>query len=199
MNKYIKWTLKIIGIGLLIYIGFKVLVFVMFYGLFGKKYTTEDLINNYNSKSAEILEVKKYINTVTSPDIKVDIEFEDDITLGIFHISANGQHESNWDVAIQSEKADSLLKAIGWTTETLKTLKVKLDKANCISVSNGEPCNIGYQRSGMGKYFYNIFDNAIADHLKNEYNDSCRYILYNDKVVLEYGGGAIGSQCFPNY
>ena len=199
MNKFIKWTLKIIGFVLLIFIGFKVLLFVLFYGLFGKSYTTEDLIDNYNSKTAEILEVKKYINSVTSPDLKVDIEFEDNKTLGIFHISANGSHESNWDVKIKSEKVDSLLKVIGWTIETLKTLKVKLDNANCISVSNGEPCNIGFQRSGMGKYFYNLFDTPIADSLKNNYNDSCTYILYNDKVVLEYGGGAIGSQCFPNY
>jgi len=49
----------------------------------------------------------------------------------------------------------------------------------------------------MGMYSYNVFDKTIADSLKNHYNDSCTYILYNDKLVLEYGGGAIGSQCFP--
>jgi hypothetical protein len=49
----------------------------------------------------------------------------------------------------------------------------------------------------MGKYYYNIFDRPIPDSLKAEYNDSCTYILYNDKVVLEYGGGAVGPQCFP--
>ncbi len=34
--------------------------------------------------------------------------------------------------------------------------------------------------------------------LKKNYNDSCTYILLNNKLVLEYGRGAIGSQCFYN-
>lgn len=35
--------------------------------------------------------------------------------------------------------------------------------------------------------------------LKSNYNDSFTYILYNDKVILEYGGGAVELQCFPNF
>jgi hypothetical protein len=43
-----------------------------------------------------------------------------------------------------------------------------------------------------------IFDNTIPDSLRAEYDDGCNYILYNDKVALEYGGGVIGTQCFPD-
>jgi hypothetical protein len=96
-----------------------------------------------------------------------------------------------------SRKVDSLLWKLNWTDQTLKTLKEKLDAANCISVESGEPCKIGFQRSGMGKYYYNLFEKPIPDSEKRRYNDSCTYILYNDNVVLEYGGGAIGLQCFP--
>lgn len=198
MNKFIKWTLGIIGIGFLIFIAFIVKLFIDLDGLIGETYTTRDLVNNYNNKSTEIWEVKKYINAVTPTDIKVDVEFEDDKNLRIFHINVHEIQKTNWDVLIESEKADSLLKAIGWTIETLKTLKLKLDKANCISVKNGEPCKIGFQRSGMGKYYYNLFDNPIADSLKNKYNNRCNYIFYNDKVVLEYGSGVFGPDCFPN-
>jgi hypothetical protein len=92
---------------------------------------------------------------------------------------------------------DSVIRTIGWTQQTLKELKQKLDKANCIQIESGEPTKIGWQRSVMGMYFYNVFDKPIQDSLKSRYNDSCTYILYNDKLVLEYGGGAVGSQCFP--
>jgi hypothetical protein len=80
----------------------------------------------------------------------------------------------------------------------LKTLKEKLDKANCIQIESGEPAKIGFQRSGMGMYSFNVFDNPIPDSLRNNYNDSCTYIMATDRLVLEYGGGAVGSQCFYN-
>lgn len=31
-----------------------------------------------------------------------------------------------------------------------------LDSANCISITNGEPSEIGFARSGMGEYEYLI-------------------------------------------
>ncbi len=199
MNKILKWTLAISGVGLLIYIVFWIYAMASFSDVFDTFYTTQDLIDNYNKKTTEIIELKNYVNKIVPPNKQVDIEFEDNNTLGIFHVTVDDNQESYWDIKVNSGKADSLLQKLGWTTNTLKTLKYKLDKANCISVKSGEPCNIGFQRSGMGKYFYNIFDKPIADSLQADYNDSCTYILYNDKVVLEYGGGAFGSQCFPNY
>jgi hypothetical protein len=43
-----------------------------------------------------------------------------------------------------------------------------------------------------------FFDDPIADSLKIKYNDGCTYILVDNRLVLEYGGGAIGPQCFYN-
>ena len=73
-----------------------------------------------------------------------------------------------------------------------------MDKANCTSIASGDPCQIGFQRSGLGKYYYNLFNKPIPDNLKKKYNDSCTYILFKDTVVLEWAGGAIGNQCFPD-
>jgi hypothetical protein len=199
MNKILKWTLAILGIGLLTYVGFSIYAIASFGGAFDKFYSTEDLIDNYNKKTVQILEIKEYVKKIVPPNKIVDIEFDGNRKFFIFHVTDNGTYDRNWDLKLNSSKTDTLLHKLGWTKETLNTLKEKLDNANCISVKSGEPCNIGFQRSGMGKYFYNIFDKPIADSLKSNYNDSCTYILYNDKVVLEYGGGAIGSQCFPNY
>ncbi len=196
MNKTLKWILIIVGSGLLIFVGYVFFVFSTFSFDDGKYYSKQDLIDNYNHKTQQIIEVKQYINSVVPPGKTVDIEFEGNKKFFIFHVVDNGTYDSNWDLKLNSAKVDTLLNKLSWTKKTLTTLKDKLDAANCISVKSGEPCNIGFQRSGMGKYYYNIFDKAIPDNLKDKYNDSCTYILYNDKVVLEYGGGAVGPQCF---
>src|SRR6185436_642280 len=107
------------------------------------------------------------------------------------------KYDTNWSLSVNSEKTAQLLNKLGWTTETLKMLKRKLDQANCISINSEEPVTIGYQRSGMGKYFYKLYDQPLSESKKKEYNDGCQYIYFQDNVVLEYGGGAIGPQCFP--
>ena len=161
-------------------------------------YSYCDLIENYDRNSEKIYAVKTYVNSVTSPDVKVTIEFDGNNELGIFHFGEGDSYESNWNVEIDSKKADSLLHQLGWTKSTLVSIKEKLDDANCISIQNGEPFQIGYQRNGMGKYFYNLFSKELTDSQKAVYNDSCTFILYKDKVALEWGGGAIGAQCFPD-
>jgi hypothetical protein len=197
MNKTLKWILIIIGSGLLLFVGYVFYVFATFSFDDGKHYSRQELIDNYNSKSAQIIDLKNYINRIVPVNKSVDVEFDGNKKFFFFHVVDNGSYDSNWDLKLNSPKLDTLLMKLNWTSQTLKTLKEKLDAANCISVKSGEPCNIGFQRSGMGKYYYNIFEKPISDSLKPKYNDSCTYILYSDKVVLEYGGGAIGPHCFP--
>ncbi|MGJ1506939.1 hypothetical protein [Sphingobacterium siyangense] len=197
MKVILKILLVICGIGIAIFVGFIVMIQAAFGG-FDKNYSVTELKENFEEKRAEIYEVKNYINKIIPPNKLVHIEFENNNMVGIFHLEVDGKFESNWDVKINSNKADSLLQKLGWTTGTLKTLKEKLDKANCIGITSGEPCNISFQRSGMGMYSFNVFDKPIADSLKTAYNDGCTYIMVNDRLVLEYGGGAIGSQCFYN-
>ena len=93
---------------------------------------------------------------------------------------------------------DSILSKIGWNRTTLITLKEKLDDANCIQIESGEPTKIGFKRSGMGMYSFNVFDKPITDSVRNLFGDTCNYIIVSDKLILEYGGGAIGPQCFYN-
>jgi len=157
------------------------------------------LTENYELKTKEVLDLKTYVSSIVPINKSVDIEFDDNENLEIFHVTVDGVYNSNWNIKVNSGRTDTLLQELGWTKETLAILKGKLDKANCISISSGDPFQVGFQRSGMGMYFYNLFTNPIADNLKTNYNDSCTYVLYNDKVVLEYGGGAIGPQCFPDF
>ncbi|MDD3281460.1 MAG: hypothetical protein PHC83_07800 [Bacteroidales bacterium] len=193
------------GIGLVIFIGY-ILMIVSAFGGFDKDYSVSDLIDNFEKNKTEIYELKRYFNEIVPKNRFVEIEFSDDNTLGRFGIKAldttagdpNGPMFLEWDLKINTQRLDSIIKPMGWTRETLKTLKEKLDRANCIQIESGEPAKIGFQRSGMGMYFFNVFDKPIPDSLRLNYNDSCTYILANDRLVLEYGGGAIGSQCFYN-
>ena len=91
-----------------------------------------------------------------------------------------------------------MIKPLGWTNETLATIKGLLSNVKCVSIENGEITTIGFARSGMGKYFFKLFDKDLTIEQIKEYNDGCMYIFYKKNIVLEYGGGAVGSQCFPD-
>ena len=202
MKIVLKAFLIIFGIGLLFFIIW-IIVIISAFGGFDKDYSVTELKEHYIENKNELIEIKNFINSVTPLGKNVHIEFDNDKALGIFHLSTKTETEiersNNWDLEINSTKTDSLLDELGWTKETLITLKYKLDKAKCISVSNGEPTKIGFQRSGMGMYSFNLFEKPLPKSEYATYNDSCTYILVNNKMVLEYGGGAIGSQCFYNF
>jgi len=199
MNRPVKILLIILGILVVIFGGFYLYIHIAFDGIFtGPSYTKQDLIDNYEQRKSEIIEVKTFIDSKIASDTYIDVEF-DNGDLGIFHLKKNETYESNWDLDIDSKKTDSLLNVISWTKNDLMTLETKLDMANCISVASGNPTRIGWQRSGMGKFFYDIFDKNLNDSLISQYNGGCTYIYYKDNIVLEYGGGAIGPQCFPGY
>ena len=155
---------------------------------------------NYERRKIEIIEAKSYFKSIIPNGALVTIEFNNDKELGIFHVKVDSIHQNNWNLKIESHKVDSLLTKLNWTTKELKTLKEKLDKANCISISGtNDPIVIGWQRSGMGLFSYVIFDQNLNENKIKDYNDGCTYIFYKDNVVLEYGGGAIGMQCFPEF
>lgn len=199
MNKILKWTLIILSIGLITYVGFWVYAIMSFSASFGSNYSKKDLVNNYELKSKEIAELKDYVNAIVANNTEVIIEFEGDRTISIFHVTVDGKYYSNRDIKVNSSKTDAMLQKLGWSPETLSTLKEKLDEANCISIESGNPCTIGYQRSGMGMYLYKVFNETSMNDYSYDYNDSCTYIYYKDNIVLEYRGGAIGPQCFEDF
>lgn len=88
------------------------------------------------------------------------------------------------------------IKILGWDENTLITIKNLLDIANCNSIENGDIATVGFARSGMGKYSYKFFKSDLNKEEQAKYDDGCSYIYYERNIVLEYGGGAIGQQCF---
>lgn len=103
-----------------------------------------------------------------------------------------------WDLEYNSAKLDSMLAMLKWTNKTLAIIKKLLRDANCVSIENGQITTIGFARSGMGKYSYLLFDNKLTAEQIKQYNNGCTDIYYKNNIVLEYGGGAAGPQCFPD-
>ncbi|MEP6262811.1 MAG: hypothetical protein ABJ092_14640 [Gillisia sp.] len=200
MNRALKGLLIFSGIILFVLGGFYLFLHFAFDGIFtGPSYDKKDLIENYEERTEEILDAKDYFKSILPEGARVTIEFDNDKELGIFHVKIDSISQNNWNLKINSSKVDSLLTELRWTTETLNTLKYKLDKAKCISIAGKDPVVVGWQRSGMGKFSYVIFDQNLNQDKMESYNDGCTYIFYKDNLVLEYGGGAIGMQCFLEF
>jgi len=226
-RKVIKWTLISIGIGvvLLPFVAYLLLLLAFSSWEPSGSSSKQELIENFKAKETEILELKSFFNSIVPDDYSVYIEFENDkkVDLWVFeneikNLYGNGvcmfqqwninpyKYKEEMPIVYDSTqfytprtKSLELVKLkLKWNDDTFREIKRLLDSANCISISSGEPASIGFARSGMGKYGYVLFENSIPDSLKNQYNDSCSYILYNDRVVLSYGGGVFGAQCFPD-
>jgi hypothetical protein len=204
LKKIIKALLVLLLTGIGISGGF-LIWFLYICGAFQKDYTPKELVENFNKKQLEIYDLKKYYNDIVPQNKFVEIEFENDKELARFGITPLGNTDGNygtsfleWNLKVNTPRMDSILSTIGWSRATLKTVKEKLDNANCIQIESGEPAKIGFKRTGMGMYSFNVFDKPLTDSLRNLYRDSCTYIIFNNKLILEYGGGAIGPQCFYN-
>ena len=180
----------------------------------------QELIANYENKKSEILTLKSEYQKLVPKNYIVEIEFEpeskilttnEEITIKIYkkkgekknsgsnEVERNDGFEvvsQNWNLKPNSKELEDVLLSINWTSQTISEIKKLLKDANCISIESGMTTTIGYARSGMGKYFYKVFDEILTSEQKEEYNDGCQYIFYKENIVLEYGGGAIGPQCF---
>ncbi len=205
MSRTLKYVLVCITAILIIgAIVFFVLAHFMFSSFESDEtFTKKDLIENFNKKSTEISDLRSYFKHIVPANKNIEIEFDNDeisrlvIAPNDIGKNANTAVEfEDWNIDVNSKKMDSLLVVLNWSKDGLNTLKQKLEYANCISIASGEPTVIGFKRSGLGMYFFDVFDKPISDDKIERYNDSCTYILVNRKLVLEYGGGAIGPQCF---
>lgn len=181
----------------------------------------KELIQNFENRKVKIEKLKNEYEKFVPKNHIVEIEFEpaskilnvpDQLSIKIFKKIKNGENTTgsnevkisnnfevvsqNWNLQYDSKELDEVLKYLGWKNETLSEIKTLLTNANCISIENGEFTTIGFARGGMAKYSYKIFDNSLTEKQKSEYNDGCLNIYYKENIVLEYGGGAIGPQCF---
>ncbi|MEO3407437.1 hypothetical protein AAFN85_26190 [Mucilaginibacter sp. CAU 1740] len=172
------------------------------------KSSKKELIANVKANYEQIILLKSRYAKLVPRNYTVSIEFEpenrifnikESIDLKITAIkNKETTVTQDWQLEPDGEKLNKMLKIVSWNKETLKTIKRLLIEAHCISIENGKNTEIGFARSGLGMYSYLLLDQPLGERQKQVYNDSCRYIPYNNSVVLEYEGGAAGPQCFPD-
>ena len=185
------------------------------------KSSKKELIENFENKKTELQNLKKEYFKFVPKNYFVEIELEaeskilnvpEQITIKIYKTISVTENQKgnnvvkrnenlelvskNWNLKPNSKELEEILKTLNWTRQTIIEIKKLLKQANCISIENGKVTTIGFARSGMGLYSYKIFEKELTSKQKTEYNNGCEYIYYKDNIVLEYGGGAVGPQCF---
>ena len=82
-----------------------------------------------------------------------------------------------------------------------------LHDANCESVGNGfdllneikeSYISLGYPTNDLYGLQYIIFDKTLDNKHVEEINKSCSHKFISNRVLVEYGGPAFGSDCFPD-
>lgn len=172
-------------------------------GAFDKTYSVAELTENFDKKRNEIYDARQYFNSITPKHQLIEIELSETGQIDRLFIDPPDTAKLvmpaefvDWNLS--QKKTDSILIVLGWTTNTLKTLEQKLDAANCISISNGEPAKIGFKRINWVAYYFIDFDKPLPDSMVSHYNDSCKYVYVNKRLVLQYEGWLDDKQCFFN-
>lgn len=198
----IKGTAIAIGVLALVCLGFGLYIWSVIGG-FDKSYSSEEVVSAYEQKQKQIAELINYFNSIVPSGKTVEIEFANDDQLYRFGFAPRDTNNIgwflDWNIPIDSDRVDSINRVLGWNLETLRTLKSKLDEAECIQIKSGYPVQVGYKRSSAHMYFFDVFDPPLTNDLFAKYNDRCQYILVNQRLAVEFGSGVLGSQCWPEF
>lgn len=170
----------------------------MIENLFGEIVYPEQVAEVAKSKSQEIEFLTNYYNSIIPKDTRVYLEFTDTRKVDFWVFKNDSTIIQVWDTDFNDERIKESIQKLGWKRENLLEIRELLYEANCISIDNlKSQIKIGQVRSGMGKYYILKFENRMSTLERDEYNNNCSKYVVDDYTLLEYGGGAIGSDCMP--
>ena len=167
---------------------------------FGTICNPDIMVEHYDENKSGLQDLIDYTSQSLDKGAQMQLEFEHG-KISIFH--AMGKNDSicsyNWDVHSE-DIIDSLMQVVGLNHEELQNIQRKLKKLGCISIEINprlsDYVDIGFRRVDMGMYSYRIYNRPLNAEEKKEYFEDPMFIPYTDKVLLMYGGGAIGPQSF---
>ena len=141
---------------------------------------------NLAKKQDVMLAAIDYTHQALAKDSRVTIEFSHG-RLERF----NGTYS-----AIDEADLQQKMRFVGLTKEEMRNIRRMLRQADCIGITtHADYTELRYRRVGFGLYLYRFYNHPIpADEWDKM---DCSLIPYNDTVVFEYAGGAIGGDCFP--
>lgn len=87
MKSFLKIFFIVIGVAGVIYLGITVFAWILFRDFFPKElYDKQDLIENFENRTSEIIDVKEYYQSILPENTSVYLEFGKQKELTIFHI-----------------------------------------------------------------------------------------------------------------
>ncbi len=136
-----------------------------------RSYSRQETIENFEKNEKEILLLADYFMHV-KPDSN-EVLFKPNgnrytISIGLPNWAITPQHPYNAgrDMKINSDKMDTLLSILGWTTNTVLTLKDMLIKANCKYISShGDYLQLDYGTGDVCSFWYIISKRPFADSI----------------------------------
>ena len=162
----------------------------------------EKLEKNYLIHSSEIEQAIDYTLSCLEDGRGLDIEFEDNSRVSIFHIFKDGIGDGAWDPS--RDKVDSLAVEIGLNREVLNDIHHRLNKAKCHSIriikqdGTYDVATLMFRRDLGSAYYYDIHSVAMTEtEMEAVDADDCTRIVYNPHVCFVYGSPAFGDINFP--
>ncbi len=162
----------------------------------------EKLEKNYLIHSSEIEQAIDYTLSCLEDGRGLDIEFEDNGRVSIFHIFKDGIGDGVWDPS--RDKVDSLAVEIGLNREVLNDIHHRLNKAKCHSIriikqdGTYDVATLMFRRDLGSAYYYDIHSVAMTEtEMEAVDADDCTRIVYNPHVCFVYGSPAFGDTDFP--
>ncbi len=178
--------------------------------------------NNIDKKSNEIIDLKNYFNQIVPKNYIVRIQYNssNNVDLFVYEPIRDSTERENlflqWEVNLDSYKEtpqteyekkyrgktkslEFVKNKLNWTRETFSKLYDKQEKANYIGICNKKPVEIEYGFSVMALLSFLVFSENLTFEQQEENSDDCMSMFYKDNIVLNYGSGALGSLCPPEF
>ncbi len=196
-----------------------ILLLITSCGMKSKKGLTE----NYDENKTGIIELKEYFAKIVPEKFLVRIRYNssDNIDLFVYQPIENSEKREllfqQWDLDIddyepeyprsdydkkyhgKTNSLETVKEKLNWSDKTITELYNKLDNVNCMGISSRNPTEIEYGFKGMGVFSYLVFDQNLNPEMQEKYSDDCSQMFYKENIVLNYGSGAIGSFCTPEF
>jgi hypothetical protein len=183
---------------------------------------TKGVFTNYQEKRSKIDTLEVYFNKIKPQDLALYIRFNSDGNVDFKVDQKDYDDKSSWyieeifdkygqfhrfDVNINDKELKRAFRLVNLNEEKIKKLRSYLKQANCISVSNGfsfsedvqaDYISIGYPTHDLYGLEYVIFEREVEAYKVNKIIEGCNFKKINNKVLVQYGGPAFGSDCFPD-
>ena len=183
-----------------------------------------DVFSNYTLYEKEIIAAEKYFSEIKPDSLAFYIKFRywnrvdfkldqkdywDKTSWNTSSIFDTYGQFHKYNTSLNDEEIKKALEVLNINKQQLEKLKEYLADAKCNSIENNfsfsrkiktTSVSIGYSYPRIDLYGldYILFESQLDTSTINEILKSCSYKKINNRVLVEYGGPAFGSNCFPD-